>query len=83
MQRPRHAELRDLSDEPLVKSAVWLGVSSGHLSNCERGLAKLTPEQDAALCSLYLQKIKERMDRLATTIAADVEVSSNQENGNS
>jgi hypothetical protein len=70
MERPKHAELRSQSGKSIAESALWLGVSSGHLSNCERGLAKLTPDEDASLCSYYLTGISERLSRLAACLPA-------------
>jgi hypothetical protein len=53
-----------------------LGVSHGHLWNCEQGLARLTSEQDAGLRSFYLARIAERMKQLAATLQADGEIHS-------
>jgi hypothetical protein len=64
-------ELRDLhsqSGTSYERTAQWLGVSVGHLWNCVNGLAHLTPEQDAALRSYYLLRIKKRLERLANSL---------------
>lgn len=66
-------DLRDQARESVARAALWLGVSTSHLWNCEQGLARLTPEQDAGLRSFYLARIAERMKQLAATLQADGE----------
>ena len=67
-------DLRDQARESVARAALWLGVSTSHLWNCEQGLARLTPEQDARLRSFYLARIAERMKQLATTLQADSKI---------
>jgi hypothetical protein len=71
MERPKHAELRSQAGKSIAESALWLRVSTGHLSNCERGLAKLTPEEEESLCSFYLASIRERLNRLAASLPTE------------
>jgi len=68
-ERTELSELRRQAEETVLRAANWLGVSAGHLSNCERGLASLTPEQEAAIRTYYLARIKDRLDRLSASIA--------------
>ena len=65
---PKHAELRIQAEKTIAESAFWLRVSSGHLSNCERGLAKLTPMQEDELVSFYTIAIRERLQRLEAAL---------------
>ena len=67
-------DLRDQAGESVARAALWLRVSTSHLWNCEQGLARLTPEQDADLRSFYLARIGERMKQLAATLQADSEI---------
>jgi hypothetical protein len=67
-------DLRDQAGDSVARAALWLGVRTSHLWNCEQGLARLTPEQDGSLRSFYLTHIAERMKQLAATLQADGEI---------
>lgn len=64
------SELRDQAGETLQRAAAWLRVSVSHLSNCERGVARLTNEEEASLRGFYFARIKERLARLVDDLAA-------------
>ncbi|HKV25625.1 MAG TPA: helix-turn-helix transcriptional regulator [Candidatus Acidoferrum sp.] len=60
----RLVELRKLEHVSLVETALAIGVSAGHLSNCERGFAILTDAQLAKLEQFLTGKIQQRVIRL-------------------
>jgi len=75
MERPKHAELRIQAGKTQAEAARLLRVSHGHLSNCERGFAKLTAAEEADLCAFYLVSIRDRLQCLAACIPASTKAS--------
>ncbi len=66
-------ELRDHAGKTLQQASDWVGVSTGHLWNCENGRGTLTVEQDAGLRAFYLAQIAERAKRFTASLDADNE----------
>jgi hypothetical protein len=66
-------EMRNQAGMTLQRAADWLRVSRSHLWNCERGHAKLTPDQERDVRTYYLAEIAGRMKRLVASLPADSE----------
>lgn len=67
----RLRELRLFAGLTIQRSAAWLNVSTAHLSNVERGVARLTCEERAAIESFYLKTIVERGERIKECLAGE------------
>jgi hypothetical protein len=61
-------ELHRQSGASYKATAKLLKVSVGHVWNCVNGLSRLKPEQQAALECYYLDRINERLQRLANSL---------------
>ena len=63
-------ELRRLADETIHRSAIKIGCSYGHLWNVEHGRATLTESQLGILQRHYVRRIRQRLGRIASFLAA-------------